>query len=161
MKAILIPIITLLIGYTYSLVIPTETNVALVMPVAADTSGFDQEEALKKLRESIKGKEDQPSSEVWKNIKMFDRVPAGRLLSIMEMGYSRSLGVTCIHCHNPEDYSSDEKMEKLITREMAGMVRKINSELLANIKELGDRRAIVNCTTCHRGQKKPALNMEE
>lgn len=161
MKAILIPVITLLIGYSYSLLNIPPAEFVPPATVLADTSGFDQEKALKELRESIKGKEDMPSVKVWKNVQMFTQLPAERLLSIMEKGYARSLGVTCIHCHNPKDYGSDEKQEKLITREMALMVRKINSELLANIEELGDRRAIVNCTTCHRGQKKPALFMED
>lgn len=161
MKAILIPVFTLLIGYTYSILNNPPAEPISGNQVVVDTSGFDQEKALKELRESIKGKEDLPSVKVWKNVQMYTQLPAGRLLGIMELGYSRSLGVTCIHCHNTEDYASDEKKEKLITREMAQMVGKINSELLANIEELSDRRAIVNCTTCHRGQKKPALFMED
>ncbi|HCI69983.1 MAG TPA: c-type cytochrome [Balneola sp.] len=127
----------------------------------ADTSEFDQKKAIAKLREQIKGLENDPSGEVYKNIQMLNRVPAGRLISIMEMGYSRSLGVTCIHCHDPENWSSDEKAEKVITREMSKMVAQINNDLLADIEALGDRTAIVNCTTCHRGQKKPALNMDD
>jgi len=32
---------------------------------------------------------------------------------------------------------------------------------LKNIAGLKDRTPIINCTTCHRGQVKPALNMED
>ncbi len=124
-----------------------------------DTSEFDQEKALAELREQIKGYENEPSSEVYTNIQFLKDVPAGRLLRIMEIGYSRSLGVTCTHCHNPNDWSSDEKKEKIITRKMSEMGRKINMELLRGIDELSDRRVAVNCTTCHRGDIKPVLNM--
>ena len=156
MKAVLIPLITLLLGYSYSIL--PETGLMPASPVQQDTTGFDQDKALAQLREQIKGKEDLPSSEVWKNIQMFGRVPAGRLLNIMENGYSRSRGVTCDHCHDPKDYTSDRMKEKLITREMAAMVRTINQDLLGKIEELGERPT-VNCTTCHRGDIKPALNM--
>lgn len=127
----------------------------------SDTVTFDQSTALDELRKSIEGRENEPASQVYDNIKMFGQMPAGRLLRVMEMGYSRSLGVTCTHCHDPSDWGSDEKKEKLITREMAAMTGKINREILPAISELGDRNAVVNCTTCHRGDTKPALNLEQ
>ncbi len=158
MKSLLILISTTIFGVTYSNISNTQPNkhIEITQP---DTSGFDQEKALIELREFIKGDEDLPSSEVYKNIKNLKGVPAGRLLRIMEFGYSRSLGVTCTHCHDPSDWSSDEKKEKIITREMVNMTADINNELLSKIKSLSDRRVAVNCTTCHRGDTKPALNM--
>jgi hypothetical protein len=39
------------------------------------------------------------------------------------------------------------------------MVGKINGEMLKNIKNLKSENPVVNCTTCHRGQVKPALNL--
>tara|TARA_R110000868_G_scaffold259361_16_gene517534 strand:- start:4837 stop:5322 length:486 start_codon:yes stop_codon:yes gene_type:complete len=160
MKSLLIIILTAIFGITYS----SSSNITIEPKAEAkinqpDTSGFDQEKALEELRESIKGKEDLPASEVYESIEFLTEVPAGRLLRIMEFGYSKSLGVTCTHCHNPDDWSSDEKKEKIITREMSEMAKTINLELLRNIKGLSDRRVSVNCTTCHRGDTKPALNM--
>lgn len=161
MKSLLVLFITFLFGMFWS---NTESNKtvntaqAIIQP---DTSGFDKEKALAELREQIKGRENEPSSEVYKNIQFLSNVPAGRLLRIMEFGYSRSLGVTCTHCHNPADWSSDEKKEKTITRKMSEMGRVINTELLTDIEELNDRRVAVNCTTCHRGDTKPALNMPD
>lgn len=122
-------------------------------------STFDQAKALAQLREQIKGKEQWPADSVFQNIQMLKKVPAGRLLAIMEMGYSKSLGVTCEHCHTPDDWASEEKLTKQITREMAEMARKINIELLASIKNLPSKSPTVNCTTCHRGQIKPALSL--
>ena len=67
---------------------------------------FDQSAALAKLREQIKGRENEPATKVWKNIKtpMISAMPAGRVLAVMEFGYSRSLGVTCTHCHVPDKW---------------------------------------------------------
>lgn len=79
----------------------------------------------------------------------------------MEMGFSRSLGVNCTHCHNPADWSSEEKHRKQIARDMMAMAGRINNELLSAIENLESEKPTVNCTTCHRGQVKPALNLEE
>ena len=50
---------------------------------------------------SIAGRENQPAESVFKNIKIFKGVPAGRLVNIMNMGFGRSLGVSCGFCHVP------------------------------------------------------------
>ena len=122
---------------------------------------FDQGQKLADLRKQIAGKENQPAEQVFKNIQMFKGVPAARLLRIMELGYSRSLGVNCTHCHVVDQWDNDDKPTKPITREMAKMVLTINNDLLKNIKNLKGPNPIVNCTTCHRGQTKPALNLPE
>jgi hypothetical protein len=122
---------------------------------------FDQGQKLADLMKQIAGKENQPAEQVFKNIQMFKGVPAARLLRIMELGYSRSLGVNCTHCHVVDQWDNDDKPTKPITREMAKMVLTINNDLLKNIKNLKGPNPIVNCTTCHRGQTKPALNLPE
>lgn len=127
------------------------------------TPKFDQEAALAKIREQIKGREKEPAGEVFKNIKDFKRVPAGRLLAIMKFGYARSLGVDCTHCHTPDNWAAESKPQKQTAREMHAMNDKINREILPSIKAFEGRtgrdRPVVNCTTCHRGQVKPALNL--
>lgn len=128
-------------------------------PNPSPTPKFDQDAAIAKIREQIKGKENMPAGEVFKNIKQFKQVPAGRLLAIMKFGYSRSLGVDCTHCHTPDKWADESKPQKQIARDMREMSAKINGELLKNMESLGGRQAIVNCTTCHRGQIKPALNL--
>ena len=120
---------------------------------------FNQAAAIAALKAQIKGKEQEPAEKVFKNIQMMKGVPAGRLLAIMEMGYARSLGVNCTHCHTPEKWEAEDKPTKQIARDMAAMVKSINTELLKNIKNLKSATPTVNCTTCHRGQIKPALNL--
>ena len=122
---------------------------------------FDQAQALAELRKSIAGKENEPAEKVFKNIQLLKGIPAARLLRIMEMGYSRSLGVTCTHCHVPGDWEKEDKPTKQIARDMAGMVAAINTQHLKQIKNLKSENPLVNCTTCHRGQTKPALNLPE
>ena len=46
-----------------------------------------------------------------------------------------------------------------ITRDMVAMSAKINGELLKGKKNLKSETPTVNCTTCHRGQIKPATNL--
>jgi len=122
---------------------------------------FDQAQALADLRKAIAGQESKPAGEVFKNIQMLKTMPAGRLLAVMERGFARSLGVTCTHCHVAGAWEKEDKPTKQIAREMWAMVSVINSDQLKNIKNLKGPNSIVNCTTCHRGQTKPALDLPE
>src|SRR5215213_7967009 len=134
--------------------------VAQTNPTPAPTAAeFNQAEAIAKLKEQIKGKENEPAEKVFTNIQLKGWTSAKHVVGAMEVGYARSLGVNCTHCHAPEKWESDEKQTKQIAREMVAMQKRINSELLKNIKNLKSENPIINCTTCHRGQVKPALNL--
>ena len=132
-------------------------------PAQAQTleAPFDQAKALAELRKSIEGQEDKPAVDVFMNITQYKGVNAERLLRIMEFGFTRSLGVNCTHCHVPGKWDSDEKGAKETARAMSRMVIALNSEYLKNIPSLNSANPSVNCTTCHRGQKRPALEMPE
>ena len=118
------------------------------------------DEQVAALSKQIAGKEGQPSEAVFKNIKILNGVPAGNLLKIMQMGYSRALGVSCAHCHVIGQWEKDDKPAKPIARDMSKMSHTIIFDLLRNIDGLKDRDPLINCTTCHRGQIKPALNLD-
>ena len=124
-----------------------------------DSVTLERERYVAEVRQQIAGKETLPASQVFKNIKMMTDVPAGRLLAVMNVGYGKSLGVSCTHCHVAGQWDSDEKTQKQTARDMSAMAGRINNELLKNIPNLKGPNAIVNCTTCHRGQVKPALNL--
>ena len=129
-------------------------------PAAAkDSVTLERERYVAEVRQEIAGKENLPASQVFKNIKMLTDVPASRLLGIMNIGYGKSLGVSCTHCHTPGEWDKDDKTQKQTARDMSKMVATINNDLLKNIPNLKGPNAIVNCTTCHRGQVKPALNL--
>ena len=135
---------------------PAATNAAVA---PEDSANFDTAAALAELRRSIAGRENMRADSVWKNLKVLDKMPAGRVLNVMEMGYSRSLGVNCLHCHVSGDWASDKKRPKGVTRDMVLMSARINNELLKAVPNLQSEKPTVNCTTCHRGQVKPALNL--
>ena len=118
------------------------------------------DEQVADVSKQIASKEDQPAEAVFKNIKLLTGVPAGKVVKMMQFGYSRSLGVSCAHCHVPGKWDKDDKPAKQIARDMAKMSHTINADLLKNIDGLKDRNALVNCTTCHRGQLKPALDLD-
>ncbi|HEV3458797.1 MAG TPA: c-type cytochrome [Thermoanaerobaculia bacterium] len=121
---------------------------------------FDEAKALADLRKEIAGKENEPAGKVFMDIDLMAGVTASQLLTTMETGYSRPLGVTCTHCHTPGEWQSNDKKEKEAARGMIRMTAKINNEILPKIKGLDtDHRPEVNCTTCHRGQVRPALRM--
>ena len=130
-------------------------------PAPPASAPFDQAAAVAQVKSAIAGKEEQPAVEVFKNIQQYKGVTAGRLLRIMEFGFSRSLGVDCTHCHVPGQWDLDDKRTKQIARDMSAMVRIINNEHLKKIPNLKSANPSVNCTTCHRGQTRPALELPD
>src|SRR3954469_5053806 len=122
-----------------------------------ETAAFNAR-ATREIAESIKGREQAPAREVFKNLRIawLADGPAETFLDIMDEGYSRALGVRCTHCHVEGDFASDDKRAKRAAREMAAMHRAINQQLLAmkHLKGEGDER-FINCATCHRGAIDP------
>src|ERR1044071_917768 len=87
--------------------------------------------------------QEKPAEQVYKNIQVFNGLPASELDGVMSY-MSAALGVGCTHCHtNPWD--SDVKPAKLAARRMILMTRNINKENFSG-------NPVVNCYTCHRGQ---------
>jgi photosynthetic reaction center cytochrome c subunit len=111
-------------------------------------------EMLKALGPNAK----KPAGEVFRNVQLMKDVPADRFLRIMDIGYRQSLGVSCDYCHVEDRWEADEKRPKRAAREMILMVRMINDHL-HKLQEINTEEASVNCTTCHRGYVKPALQM--
>ena len=104
---------------------------------------------------SIAGRENEPAESVFKNIKVLKGVPAGRLVNIMNMGFGRSLGVSCGFCHVPGKWDLDEKEEKSTARLMMAMVGTINRDYISKVPNPNGPPPTVNCFTCHRGMTHP------
>jgi len=113
-------------------------------------------QALDRLRAEIKGREKTPAGEVFKNVQFMKTTPAATFLLIMDVGYSRGLGVTCTHCHEENNFASDDKRPKRAAREMQVMHRAFNDQLrkMVNSETSPEKRAI-NCSTCHQGRPVP------
>jgi len=118
------------------------------------------DQIAKKVTDAIAGHENEPAEAVFKNIQSLKGMPAGRLVRVMNMGYSRALGVTCMHCHAEADFSSDDKRPKRAAREMMAMNKAINEQLrgLKNLEGKPEEK-FVSCSTCHRGQVDPNAGM--
>src|SRR5215470_18575551 len=82
-----------------------------VAPALTNPNQAVNDRFAKEVSASIAGRENEPAEKVFKNIQMpwMKTTPAGRLIAIMNFGYSRSLGVACTHCHVEGDFSSDDK----------------------------------------------------
>lgn len=91
--------------------------------------------------------QEKTAEQVYKNIQVFKGLPASQLLGAMNF-MAGSLGVSCNHCHVPNQFAKDDKPAKQTARQMIQMMRSIND---ANF----ERKATVNCTTCHRGEMRP------
>ena len=139
---------------------PTRTG-APTAPVAApiDTFAAERDSTMNAVLASIAGRENAPADSVFKNIKVMKGMPAGRLLRVMNVGYGRSLGVRCTHCHVADKWDLEDKPQKQIARDMMALSRTLNDDLLPKIANLRSSKPTVNCTTCHRGSIKPALNL--
>jgi hypothetical protein len=136
---------------------PAPANPAVAAPV--DSFAAERDSLMNVVLEKIAGRENTPAESVFKDIRVLKGMPAMRLVRIMNMGYGRSLGVGCKHCHVVGHWEEEDKPQKQVARDMWSMMNTINSELLPKIKNLKSDHPAVNCTTCHRGATKPALNL--
>jgi hypothetical protein len=114
-----------------------------------------RDSAAAMILRSIAGRENQPAESVFKNIKIFKGVPAGRLVNIMNLGFGRSLGVSCGFCHVPGKWDLDDKDEKNTARLMFAMVQTINRDYISKLPNDRSGPPVVNCFTCHRGNARP------
>jgi len=139
---------------------PAESKPA---PPAMQRSGSPQggPNPVEELMKSIAGREKEPAETVFKNVQILKGVPAGQLVDIMRLGFSRSLGVRCNYCHVMGQWEKDDKSDKQAARDMMRMTNTINTQLLPNIKNLMSDKPQVTCATCHRGHEKPATSMDE
>ena len=135
---------------------PPAMRAAMAPP---DSFAAERDSLMNDVLEKIAGRENAPAESVFKNIRLLKGVPAGRLPRIMNFGFGRSLGVRCRHCHVEAHWDAEDKPQKQIARDMSEMLHTINTELLPKVKNLKSEHPTVNCTTCHRGAVKPALNL--
>lgn len=126
---------------------------------APDSFAAQRDSLMKVVLASIQGRENAPAESVFKDIQVLKGVPAGRVPRIMNMGYGRSLGVGCYHCHVEGDWAKNDKTQKQVARDMVAMANKINTEMLPAIKGIQSEHPFVNCGTCHHGQARPNADM--
>ncbi|HEX2121616.1 MAG TPA: photosynthetic reaction center cytochrome c subunit family protein, partial [Thermoanaerobaculia bacterium] len=121
------------------------TAAVVLFATGARTEQAQENPHVTELLAAIKGKENRPAGEVFKNVKLLKDVPAARFLRIMDIGYARSLGVGCDHCHVEDRWEADEKRSKEAAREMIVLTQKINTQL-GEMKHIDNSEPAVNCT---------------
>ena len=116
----------------------------IIAPIAVfsllDTGGLTQPAATQ-------GNE-KTAEQVYKNIQLFKGMPASQLLGAMNF-MAGSLGVSCDHCHVPNQFAKDDKPAKQTARLHLQMTRTMNDANFGG-------KTVVNCVTCHRGLIHPA-----
>ena len=123
----------------------------------ADSTSAVRQRIAQRLLAELGPRAALPAESVFTDIRILRGMPAGQLVRIMDGGFGRALGVTCSHCHEPDDWASDAKPAKRIARGMWAMDRIANQELRA-IPDVS-AQAVINCTTCHGGRVKPVSNL--
>lgn len=111
---------------------------------------------LESLKRDIAGKENWPADSVYQNVKSLKKVSAERFLGIMDR-WGQALGVGCDHCHVKNEWASEVKTEKAVTRQMIELTTRINRDL-KSIGGIGSEDPSVSCYTCHRGNATPRRN---
>jgi hypothetical protein len=126
------------------------------MPVMPDSIVEQNNRFAAAVTARIAGREDEPAEQVFKDIRVLQGVPAGRLVAMMNQGYARGLGVSCTHCHDPEAWDANVRRPKTKARGMIRMVRMIN-EGNKTIPEFEGDPPTISCIVCHKGSRRPQV----
>jgi photosynthetic reaction center cytochrome c subunit len=106
---------------------------------------------------SIAGRENQPATQVFKNVTFLRNVTARQLVDTMGT-YGRAQSWNCTNCHVVTDYSSDSRHDKGLARTMQQMTAAINREWMPKIN--AQKPPTVSCMTCHRGYNIPTDSID-
>jgi hypothetical protein len=85
----------------------------------------------------------------FQNLQVLGAVPPGQVELIMQ-AISLSLGVECVHCHEPGAFEQDTKPPKDAAR---AMIRMVEAMSLTTFEVL----EVPSCWTCHRGSVIPEI----
>lgn len=132
----------------------TASKSSAASTASSDPMAANRAKYLEQVRREIAGKENLPADSVFTNIKVFKKMPADRLMGIMDR-WGETLGVSCDHCHVLYEWASEAKAPKEITRQMVALTNRINNDI-GSIKALKNDDAGISCYTCHRGDVTPA-----
>ena len=125
-------------------------------PIQQDSARRAQVDSIMR---AIAGREQQPASQVFKNVKLLKDMPAAAFLKNMDENYGRGLGMSCGNCHVLGKYDEDTRKNKRVARDMQEMTDYINTVRLASIRELDEDYVKVTCVTCHAGSGHPRTTM--
>ena len=107
----------------------------------------------------------QMEHETYTNLKVLPKDIAPEQLHEMMRGFTRALGVRCVHCHvgqegqpfKPGAFALDDKPTKLKARVMIQMTQDLNEKYLTMLPTRSTPPVGVQCITCHRGATTPRM----
>jgi hypothetical protein len=127
-----------------------------IVPISRDSIAALRAVYVTKVMQSIAGRENQPATQVFKNVQVLTNLTAGQLVEVMDKKYSAELSWNCVNCHRfaaQGDFASDTSANKKRARFMQQMVNDINTAELPKLYP--QRTPSVSCGTCHRGYNEP------
>ena len=71
------------------------------------------------------------------------------------MVWSRHLGVTCVYCHNLENFKDDAKQTFKTSLKHSHMNKILQDEIFSERDKGGILKVKVDCFMCHRGKEVP------
>jgi hypothetical protein len=122
-----------------------------------DSLEAERKRFTNEVLDAVKGNESAMAATIFKNLKTFngnEGLKVTHLLAVMNY-WGEALGVSCTHCHNTNDWSSDEKQTKNTARGMYALRQIINKQISFEIENRKEVKPLVNCGTCHRGHAIP------
>jgi len=130
-----------------------------MMAAPIDTFATERDSLVKVILADLGPRASMPAESVFKNLKVIKGRTAEQVLRSMNMGFGRSLGVSCRHCHVLGHWADEDKNTKQIARDMMAMTGKINDELLPAIKNIKSEHPGVGCSDCHHGVARPGFGL--
>ena len=132
----------------------TRQQVPQTAAVPVDAAAAARHEQAEVVRKSIAGREGEPATAVFSNVKVLvSSISAAQLVNAMEMTFGRSLAVKCDYCHDTADFASDALRTKRVAREMMRITGNLNVQF-SQVTDF-EKRTVVSCWTCHRGSAHP------
>ena len=109
---------------------PPVGGAAAAPPAGEDSLTQARHRMADSVLKQIQGHENEPATQVFMNVKALTfNINAGQLVRAMDIGFGRSLGVGCEHCHVVRKWESDSMRAKRVARFMISMNGLINNEL--------------------------------
>lgn len=74
------------------------------------------------------------------------------------MVWSRQLGVTCVYCHNLDNFKDDKKNAFKVSLSHSHMVKVLQEEIFHERDKGNVLKVKVDCYMCHRGKDQPSYS---
>lgn len=110
---------------------------------------------LSENHNNSKQKNEKPVEEISTTSIATDSLSKEIELRKQMLDWSRHLGVTCIFCHDTNNFKNDEKATFKVGLKHKSLVRLLNEEVFTERDKGGTLKVVADCYMCHRGKSTP------